>query len=248
MKVSRLIKLISNSSETDNIKEGVVTCYGYKFIFKDINLIPKNLARCQSGGVLCVGTTRKVMKDWENDKIKEFDDFLRHKKQNDILLAGSIKTLVPTLDLSGGYEHLFEVWMFVKTPQERRFPATFYYSQSGLNIGGCDPEFTKHFIFDEKRMPEYPKKFKSFVNFSPHDFNTKEKEELAEVLELALQKVPVSDFYGIFQHDFGNLLMGIKDGKPVMIELGFSPKFPMFMNEQLKLGLDWKEFKKWEFH
>ena len=143
---------------------------------------------------------------------------------------------------------MFEVWMFVKTPQDRIFPATLYYGQSGLKIGGCDPDFAKHFIFDKKLLPKYPKKFKTIINFSPYDLTQEEKEELAEALELALRKVPVSDFYGIFQHDFGNLLMGIKNGKPIMVELGFSPKFPKFLNEQRKLGLDPKEFEKWEFH
>lgn len=45
--------------------------------------------------------------------------------------------------------------------------------------------------------------------------------------------------------------MGIKDGKPVMVELGFSPKFSkseLFLNYTLKLGIEAKDFEKWDFH
>lgn len=252
MNVRKLLLLVSEAAEgKDNIKEGAVGYYGYGIVFRDIDDITKKMDISYSGGVFPVGTTRKVMQDWDKDRIKEFDDFLRHTPHDDMLLAGAVKTLVPTLEFGGEYEHLFEVWMFIKTPEDRRFPATLHYGKSGLVIGGWDPERASFYINDVDLIPKFPKRFNTIINFSPHDFSEEEKESLAEAFEHALRKVPVSDFYGIYKHDSGNRLMGVKEGRPIIVELGFSPEFSkldLFLNYTLKLGLEQDEFEKWDFH
>ena len=101
MKVKKLLRLISNSTEVDNIKEGVIECYGYTFIFKDIKYIPKHLSRCQSGGVCSVGTVRKAFKEWSNETTENFNDFFKYDRKKDVLLAGSVKIIVPTLEFGG---------------------------------------------------------------------------------------------------------------------------------------------------
>lgn len=235
----------------DNLSEGAVGCAGYGFVFRDIDYITKQIDMSYSGGICKLGSIKKIGKDWEEDNIKEFTDFLRHNRNEDVLIAGAVKTLVPTLQFGGGYEHLFEVWMFVKTPEGKTFPVTLHYGQSGLVIGGWDPKIAALWISKKRNFPHFPKKFKAIINFSPHDLTQDETEALTEALELALQKVPVTDFFGVFMHDFGNLLMGIKDGKPIIVELGRSPKFSksyFFLNLTLKLDIGQKEFESWEFH
>lgn len=252
MNFRRLFQLVSEAANgKDNLHEGCVGCYGYGFVFRDIDYITKHIDLSYSGGVCRVATSKRILKDWEDDNMNEFSDFLRHSRNEDILLAGAVKTLEPTLKFGGGYEHLFEVWMFVKTPDDRTFPATFYYGQSRLVIGGWDSKTAALWITKKKYIPHFPKGLNAIINFNPHDLTQDEKEALAEALELALRKVPVSDFYGVFQHDFGNLLMGIKNGRPIMVELGRSPKFSktdLFLNLTLKLGIGQKEFESWDFH
>jgi len=52
------------------------------------------------------------------------------------------------------------------------------------------------------------------INFSPFNFSKIELEEFIEALVLSLDKVPTSDFEGVYEHDLGRELMGIKSGKP----------------------------------
>ena len=52
------------------------------------------------------------------------------------------------------------------------------------------------------------------VNFSPFNFSKVELEEFIEALTLALVKVPISDFEGVYEHDLGRKLMGLKSGRP----------------------------------
>jgi len=52
------------------------------------------------------------------------------------------------------------------------------------------------------------------INFSPFNFSKIELEEFIEALVLSLDKVPTSDFEGVYEHDLGRELMGIRSGKP----------------------------------
>lgn len=62
--------------------------------------------------------------------------------------------------------------------------------------------------------------FCSLINFSPFNFNPDELDAFIEALELSLRMVPVSDYFGIYEGDKGNFLMGVKYNHPYMINLG----------------------------
>ncbi len=44
---------------------------------------------------------------------------------------------------------------------------------------------------------------------------------LTEAIELALNKVPISDFHGIYRHDMGYTLMDVYEGQPFAIEIDY---------------------------
>jgi len=108
---------------------------------------------------------------------------------------------------------LFFVWMFVKTPGGQMFPATFYFGPSGTSIGGWR-------LYKAKKV--FPPGFYSVINFSPFDFSHDELNAFVEALELSLKMVPMTDYYGVFLSDHGYTIMGIKNGIPYLMDLGWS--------------------------
>jgi len=149
------------------------------------------------------------MEDYRR-KIKR--DYNNYNNGYDLFLAGSVKTLVPSLKF-GGFESLFNVWMFVRTPDGKRFPATFYYGASRLSIGAWDPKVIK-WLGHTTPDKFFSNEFFPIINFCPHVFNKEELEKLSEALPLALEKVPVSDYECIVEDDAGKWLKGIKNGRP----------------------------------
>lgn len=132
--------------------------------------------------------------------------------KEDLLYAGSLKTLLPTLQF-GGDELLFKVWVLIKTPSDKIFPAKFYYGPSGTSLAGWRSwRYNKVFQSD----------FRSIINFSPFDFSKEELEALIDAFECSLRQVPVTDFYGIYHHDEGQFLMGLKNTKPFIVDLSHS--------------------------
>jgi len=215
LKVSRLIKLVSNAAEgRDNLKEGAIGFNNYGFVFRDYDYESENSFIIGDGSSkLCsFGAFREVYKKSleVQGPIKSSRDLLNYDPKFDLYFGGALKTLIPKMEF-GGYEQLFHVWMFVKTPKGQMFPATFYYGQSGTSIGGWSPDY-RVFLFAEERA--FPPEFDSIVNFSPFNFSKIELEEFIEALELALDKVPISNFEGIYERDMRRKLMGIKSGKP----------------------------------
>ena len=215
MKTNRLIKLVSEAANgKDNFKEGALGFNGYGFVFKDYDYKSKDSFIIGDGSSkLCsVGAFRDVYKKFLEiqDSIKSPKDLLDYDPKFDLYFGGALRTLVQKTEF-GGYERLFHVWMFVKTPKGQIFPATFYYGRSGISIGAWSPDY-RVFLFAEQRT--FPDEFESIVNFSPFNFSKIELEEFIEALELALAKVPISDFEGVYEHDLGRKLMGIKSGKP----------------------------------
>ena len=220
LRINRLIKLVSETADgKDNFREGAIGFNGYGFVFKKLeyNLLEYNLRDSfvigDGSSKLCsVGAFRGIYKKSLEiqSPIKSPEDLLNYNPKLDISFGGALRTLVPDMEF-GGYESLYHVWMFVKTPKGQMFPATFYYGQSGTSIGGWSPDY-RVFLFAEQRT--FPQKFESITNFSPFNFSSVELEEFIEALELALDKVPISDFEGVYEHDLGRELMGIKSGKP----------------------------------
>jgi hypothetical protein len=215
LKVNDLIKLVSEAADgQDNFKQGVVGFNGYGFVFKKLDYISQDSFVIGDGSSkLCsIGAFKDIYKKSVEiqNSLKSPKDLLNYNPKNDLYFGGALRTLVPDMEF-GGYEQLFHVWMFVKTPQGQMFPATFYYGQSGTSIGGWSPDY-RVFLFAEERT--FPQEFELIVNFSPFNFSAVELEEFIEALELALDKVPVSDFEGVYEHDLGRESMGLRSGKP----------------------------------
>ena len=215
MDIEELLDIVSEAADgKDDIEKAAVGFQGYGFIFRDPFNSNELFITVKSSGKFCaVGSDREFIKDYLKDKIKSAEQFLSYDTNYDILLAGSLKTLLPSLKF-GGDEILFFVWMFVKTPDDQRFPATFYYGPSGAALGGWHSE-------DYEKKDIFPENFSKLINFSPFDFTEDQLDALVEALECALRKVPVSDFYGVYQHDLGNALMGVQADTPFIFELGY---------------------------
>jgi len=220
LEIENLLKLVSEAADgKDDFKEGAIGFNGYGFVFRDYDYNSKNSFIIGDGSSkLCsIGAFKDIYKkSIEHDRTLEgLERLLKHDRKSDFCFGGALKTLIPKTEF-GGYEQLFHVWMFVKTPKGQMFPATFYYGQSGTSIGGWSPDY-RVFLFAEERT--FPQEFESIVNFSPFNFSEVELEEFIEALELALVKVPVSDFEGVYEHDLGRRLMGISSGKPFVKSL-----------------------------
>ena len=215
LKINHLIKLVSEAADgQDNFKEGAIGFNGYGFAFKDFDYKSNDSFVIGDGSSkLCsIGAFKDIYKkalEIQNP-IKSPKDLLNYNPKNDLFFGGALRTLVPNMEF-GGYESLFHIWMFVKTPKGQMFPATFYYGQSGTSIGAWSPDY-RVFLFTEERT--FPEEFESIVNFSPFNFSAVELEEFIEALVLSLGKVPVLDFEGVYEHDLGRKLMGLKSGKP----------------------------------
>ncbi len=214
MDIEDLLDLVLRvANGKDDLRKGAVGFHGYGFVFKDFKhsnesyvVTSKSSRVCGMGAYL--GITEKAL---QLDKIKSLEELVRYSDKYDCLFGGALKTLLPTLEF-GGDEDLFDVWMFVRTPDGKQFPATFYYGPSGTSLGGWSLEAYNKVFLEE---------FSRVINCSPFDFSKDQKEGLIEALECALKKISVSDFYGVYHHDSGNALMGVKVGVPFIIELGY---------------------------
>jgi len=188
----------------------------YGFVFFDFNDTSVDPMFRKWSGKVCgagahFGDFEKFMAldEIKFDKLSDVGGLMKDIK-HDLLLAGSLKTLLPDMEF-GGDEMLFDVLLFVVTPDDQFFPATFYYGPSGTSLGGWDSE-------DYKR---FPRKMRDEFNFSPFDLVKDGLTGLIEAQIFALQKVPVSDFCGIYSYDLGNSLMCVYDGVAFIVDLGY---------------------------
>lgn len=206
MKIQDIIQLVNQATQCiDNIEKGAIGYQGYGFVFDE------SISIYGSSRVYSLGSTRSLINDWEMNKITESEDLsLYGDTSYDIRLIGALKTLVPDLYFDTD-ELLFDICMFVKTPEGKQFPATLYYGPTGLAMGGWRS------YEEEANNQFFP--YKSFINFCPFDFSQNELEPLGEALELALFKVPISDFYAVHLRDIDYCLMGYKNGKTFIISL-----------------------------
>ncbi len=215
LKINHLIKLVSEASNgQDKFKEGTIGFNGYGFVFREFDYNSKDSFVIGDGSSkLCsIGAFRDLYeRSLERlDSLEDLAEIVEYDRDSDLYFGGAIKTLVPDVEF-GGYEDLYCVWMFVKTPQGKMFPTTFYHGKSGASVGAWSPDY-RAFLFAEERT--LPQDFESIVNFSPFNFTKIELEEFIEALKLALNKVPISDFEGVYEDDFGKELMRIKSSEP----------------------------------
>lgn len=213
MKFKSLLSLLKKATnECKNLNEAVITSQGYIFVFIDpINSNEPYVFTSNSSKLVGVGAYYRLLDKWRcnHDNIKDLDELCQYNEKFDCLFAGALKTLLPSLPF-GGDERLFRSWMFVRTPDDEKFPATFYFGPSGTSIGAWES------------YNSFPSNFKSIINCSPFDFSKIQLEGLVNALELALISVPVSDFHAVYRHDLGNALMGVKSGIPFIAELGYT--------------------------
>ncbi|KKM72149.1 hypothetical protein LCGC14_1423420 [marine sediment metagenome] len=213
LSVENLIKLVSKAANgEDNFKSGAVGFNGYGFVFRDYDSNSRNSFINNNGSSkLCsIGAFRQIYKRVlaNPDILRTPKKLLMYDPKLDLNFGGALKYLIPELSF-GGIENLFDVWVFVTTPKNQMFPLTFYFGQSGTSIGGWTPDY--HLFYKEH---DFPQQFKSIINFNPFNFSDTELEYLIEALECSINKVPVSDFEGIYIDDQGKKLMGIRSGKP----------------------------------
>lgn len=221
----------------DDLKNGSVGYNEYGFVFRDLKF-PFSRKLCNFGSM------GKFAQDLENAHSSD-KGFQSYDVFQDILLVGSIKTLVPSLEL-GGDEILFNAWMFVATGDGRAFPAHLYYRTTRLAIGGW--KFGENGWFDVDS--QFSEELNKITNCDPFKFSSIIKKEFVISLEHAIKKVPPSDFYAIFEHDLGYRLMGISDGSPLSIELGETPTIhdvKSCIGEFFGIETNQEAFEKWDF-
>ena len=95
----------------------------------------------------------------------------------DLFFAGSLKTLLPRLRF--GRDEIFLVWVLIKTPENKSFPAKFYFGPSGTSWAGWTLQ---------GYLKVFPSDFRSVINYSPFDLSDDELNSLVEAFELVFQK------------------------------------------------------------
>ena len=214
--VKKLLELMDTTTEDRvDIKNRVIHFQGYTFVFRDWELKSReSYARVKfSSKVTSAGFWRKIIEySMKNlQEIKSINDINLGDTKYDFSYGASLKTLLPTIKF-GGDDSLFDVWIFVKTPEGYMFPATFYFGPSGTSIGGWD-------LKDAQEV--FPPEFYSIINFSPFDLSHDELNAFVEALELSLKMVPMTDYYGVCLGEHGYTIMGVKDGSPYLEDIGW---------------------------
>ncbi len=184
-------------------EKGIATYNGYCFLFVDPNPLEFTSSKISSAGAF-YGIEKRFLHSNVKD-VDHLSDLLNYDIKIDLLFAGSLKTLVPTLQFGLGFETLFNVLVIVKTPDNKILPITYYYGPSGTAIGGLhSPEDIIKKVFKTGDL---------FV-LDPFKLPKLKVKELLIALEGSLRKVPMTDFEGLYEHDCGKSLMGLEGGKP----------------------------------
>ncbi|NGX49266.1 MAG: hypothetical protein K940chlam5_00863 [Candidatus Anoxychlamydiales bacterium] len=220
MKVKNLLKLVSQAANIkDSFKDYAIGFHGYGFVFKTYNS-DKYTTNIGSSKLCSIGAYRHLCKRFlDLDKLKRInvDELLSYGKKYDLLVVGAIKALFPSLEL-GTDEVLFDIWVFVKTPEDKFFPITFYYNSSGLSIGAWNPNIIMSNFDTMLGNKIFPNKFLSLVNFSPSNFSEGELDLFVEAFLCAISKVPIADFSINYSYGSERFCVGIKLGKPYIIK------------------------------
>ena len=222
----------------DNFNKGSVGFNGYGFVLRDLSF-PHTVKLCNFGSM---GEFAEDLKKAHFNRKNPQD----YNISQDILLIGSIKTLLPSLEL-GGDEILFNALMFVATIDGNAFPARLYYGPTRLAIGGWKLKRYDWFGVNSQT----PEELDDILNCDPFKFSHTVKREFVESFEYALEKVPTTDFFSIFEHDLGYRLMGISDGSPISIELGETPTIldvKSTISDFFGIEVNPRVIEKWDFH
>lgn len=205
MNIAKLVQFASDAAEgINNLNEGAFGSNGFGFVFRDVNY--GDIGLDFTSKVCNIGTMRKFFEEFQNEE--DPDIFQVYSDiRSDLLLIGAVKTLVPSLQLALD-DLLFIVWMIVKTPDNKIFPATLYYGKTRLAIGG----WSRNGLY---KVDGYlTSRYEKYFNFNPFDFTIGEQSSCAEALESVLQKVPISDFEVIYRDEYGEYVMTVKDSIP----------------------------------
>ncbi len=229
--IKEILQLAKDAaSGKDNFEKGAVGYNRYGFVFRERVDLPKSLKLWGQSRAFEVGTARYLcaVPSSINEKIIDWYQF---ERSFNLRLAGSLKTLFPALKFGGEFEdQFFDVWFFAVTPSGKQFPAGFNWHHH-LGIEGYNYNIVNGkkvwdtFILEtvKEKKKSWPQEFLDVINFTPHDWRgvapelKEERESFCEAFELALLKVPPSDFEGIEdflgENDFYEVI-GLKNGKP----------------------------------
>ena len=192
-----------------DIKNGVIQAKDYCFlVLKEM----RDYDLSEFAKLSAFGAYKGIHERFLNTRLENSDHFLDQLSYDvsiDLLAVGSLKTIIPNLEV-GGYESLFNALVVAKTPNNKIFPFIFYFGPSGTAIGSNDSESQILQILKEMFVT-IP------VDVSTHSPFTFSKQELTNFLEAfasALRKVSTTDFQAVYEHDFGNKCMGIEKGIP----------------------------------
>ena len=219
-KINQILDLLFQVAEgQDYIEEGAVGFAGYSFIFFNQNheVFKTHFSRFSSK-VCCIGALRGSYEKLKRsvlgyEKMHSPRDLLNYDIKYDLLLAGSLKTLVPSLRF-GGYETFYRAALFAKTPDNKLIPAMFYWGVTGTSLGSWRLEDLKELNIKLGNIL-----LPSIIITSPFDFSKEEEDGFIEALTCALDKVPVSDFQGIFDDREGISKMGVQSGNPFITQI-----------------------------
>lgn len=203
MNIARLVQFALDAAEgVNNFNEGAVGSNGFGFVFRDVD--NEDIGLEYTSKVCNIGTMREFFEEFRNEEnpdiFQVYSDI-----SSDLLLIGAVKALVPSLQFALD-DLLFIVWMVVKTPDNKIFPATLYYGKTRLATGG----------WSRNRLSKVVgfSKYKEYFNFNPFDFTIEEQSSYAEALESALQKVPISEVDVVYRDEYGEYVMVVRDGIP----------------------------------
>ena len=222
MSIKGLMKLVSQATcNKDDFGNGLICCNGYGFVFKQYGSKERYITSIGSSKLCSLGAYKNLYKKFKNIRrihtIEDLNHLSEYNRKYDLFFAGAIMTLFPSLEL-GSEETLFDVWVFVKTPNNKFFPITFYYGPSGASIGAWNSVFIKNNYDIILNQTIFPNEFLSVINFSPFDFSKIELNLFIEAFLCAISKIPISDFDAYYRSDSVNFQVGIRLGEPYIIE------------------------------
>ncbi len=230
----KIASLVTSAADgIDNIEEGVVGSNSYGFLLRDKEILPNGIKYCGGGRIYPLGSMKDFAIDLETHEKVDLNYYFSDEEGHcqDIEIIGRLRTLASDMRFTDPREvdTMFDVFVFVRTPEGRMFPASLYYGPTRLALGRWD--------FKRINSSKLAVEFENLINFYPNKLSIEEKREFVSALELALMKVHKSEFLGILCHDFGYRVFIFKLGRILYFE------FPEQANLEFLLSLHDYKFK-----